>query len=102
MTTRTTGERTRRVDGRRRDRRCRHRGVPRRGGTDRPALPHGRRRSDPRAARVSRSGLASALPLAVVLPILGAIVCPLLGRRWRRASLIAGVASLAGSAVVLS
>lgn len=45
--------------------------------------------------------LAQLLPLAVVMPIVGGIASPLLGRLHRRLPLIVGMVALAGSAVLL-
>jgi multicomponent Na+:H+ antiporter subunit D len=45
--------------------------------------------------------LESALPLPVVLPILGAVAAPLLARLHRRAALYVGITTLAGALAIL-
>ena len=66
---------------RHRDRSRDHGGVPDHRRAAHAALPNGGRRADPRAARVTTAGLASILPLAVAIPIGGAVAAP--GRRDR-------------------
>ena len=50
---------------------------------------------------MSRGALAALMPLAVVLPITGAVLAPLLARLSRRASLAVGLVAMAGASVVL-
>jgi multicomponent Na+:H+ antiporter subunit D len=50
---------------------------------------------------VNDAALGSILPLAVACPLLGAVICPLAGRRSGQLALLVAATSLAGSCVVL-